>query len=601
MQIKFNKVKIKNFMSFGNNETVFEYKKGINIVTGVIEGDTKRNGIGKSILCADSISFALFGKTLRSEAHIKKEDLVNKINNKDCVVEVECVIDNKVYRIIRGIKPNFLTIYENEKEIKYDSMKNTQDWLNLKIGMSHTCFSNIIVLNVNHSKPFLAMDAKEKRQVMEDILSMNVYGRMANLSKDKFLSLKNEKSIYESELKNAIKTHEIELQNRKSILEESTRFEVDKNKRCKEINDEITSLSDTLDSITSQLKDIDYINQINEIDVKIDEIGKKLMLLHKKESSIKRSILDCNNTLDILEHSPHCPTCHTPTSGELVQKFIKDTKELKDKYILEVDEINSKIKMGENKKLSLSERLISIKKDYENNKNISNKIKELSNHIKLLTSQLNNENNRTLNIKDVVSEEKLNEYEKIKIDCETKFESICKELKYFNIFRNILGDEGIRKFVIAKILPFLNKKVNEYLKTMGSSDVVLFDETLTERIITRNRDERSYENFSSGEKKRIDLSILLSLMDLAKLQNSVDTNILILDEIIDTSMDSEGVEAFLTYLNTNFKKVHPDKAVYLITHRKDVDVELFDRLVYLVKRKDFTHIDRIVEQKPTDN
>jgi DNA repair exonuclease SbcCD ATPase subunit len=202
---------------------------------------------------------------------------------------------------------------------------------------------------------------------------------------------------------------------------------------------------------------------------------------------------------------------------------------------------------------------------------------------------------RVLTIENVISDDDIKKYSEKYDDVSKLYKDASKSFQFNSLLRKILGEEGIRKFVVSKVLPYFNSKINGYLKIMGSDLSLRFDSNLDEQIITRNREERRYGSFSAGEKKRIDISVLLSLMDLAKLQNSVDTNILILDEVLDTAMDNEGIENFLNYLKSGFKSSYPDKSVYIITHRNTISDDFYDTMIKLTKKDGFTSIDNIID------
>lgn len=597
MKIVFKQVRIKNFLSFGNSETIFDYNTGINVVTGVIEGGTSRNGIGKSALLVDSLSFAIYGKPLRGDAHIKKEDLINRVNGKNCKVEVDFTIGKDEYTVVRTIKPTSLTVYENGKEIKFDRMSNTQDWLQTKIGISHTCFSNILVLNVNSSKPFLSMDAKDKRQVIEDVLSMNVYGRMSDMAKDMHLTLKGEKQMAQTAMEQSINNFQMATENRNQLLEHRAVFDKEKEENCSEILEDIKTLNDRAKNLKEKITDRDYDSELEIAIKKQESIDNKLMLLGKKEAEANKTLKDCKNTLKVLEHAPYCPTCKTPTDGPLIQKFITETKECVETQTKILEDIDGKRTKGIEAKDSVVALIDNLRNERDNQNDAKRSLEHVEESIDKKQLQLEKEMNRSFNAADVVSEDKIEEFRSLMQEAEDTFNSISQDFEYYNYIRSVLGEEGVRKFVLAKIIPFLNSKVNQYLKIMGSDFTLIFDNSLNEEFITRSRDIRNYSSFSSGERKRIDLAVLLALMDVAKMQNSVDTNILILDEVLDTSMDSDGVESFLDYLKTGFKKLYPNKAIYIITHRKDIGDEHFDSVINLVKKRNFTYIDNVVDMK----
>jgi DNA repair exonuclease SbcCD ATPase subunit len=209
--------------------------------------------------------------------------------------------------------------------------------------------------------------------------------------------------------------------------------------------------------------------------------------------------------------------------------------------------------------------------------------------------EFNKEKERKLELNSIITDEEIIEQEKQSKLSEELFKATSNRSKYFKVIRGILGEEGISKYVVKKILPFLNKKANHYLSIFGSDYTILFDSELNEKLISKNRNERPYNSFSGGEKRRIDLSVLLAMIDTAKSQNSVDLNLLVLDEVLDTSMDSDGVQNFMDHISTNFKVSYPDKCVYIISHRKEISAEYFDSIINLVNEDGFTRIESITE------
>ena len=753
-KINFKKVFMKNFLSIGNSGQEFNYEKGIHAVTGHVEPSLKRNGVGKSTCLADSITFALFGKPLRK---VNKEDIVNTINNKDCVVKVEFSVDRNNYIVERGIKPTYLKVFENDEEVRFDSMKNTQKWLENKIQVNFTCFSNIIVLNINHSRPFLDMDAKSKREVLEDILSLNIYSRMAEEAKKRHLDAKTNSKVYETEFNLHRKSLEQALSSKTDIEAETKKFEQEKQEKIKKLKATLDNYKKEYEEINSIINDEDFTDKINEESEKLEKVvelisktqneiillkketennekivkdtanlekkkQKEILLLEndiegykrelekiieeisdedfpakinkekenldkvseaisttKKDIALtKKSIKDSEEALETLEHAPHCPTCKTPTDNPLVKKYIEETKKsfydnknkltkltksleennkllitlketitslqeqeklksvnifnkekletsitnhnklleqnklrldefketinnsssIIDENIIKVKELEEKLSKAEKAHTKLKNNINKLTQQERENEKNKTSLDKLQHSIDTLTENIEHESTRTLELNNIISEDKITELNQALESAEINFENSMKQFNYNKILRGILGEDGVRKYVMSKVLPFLNQKVNQYLQLLGSDYSIVFDSNLQEKIIARNREVRSYDSFSSGEKKRIDLSVLLSLMDVAKLQNSVDTNILILDEIIDSSMDSEGVESFLEFLSTGFREIYKDKSIYIITHRKEIgEGEYFNSMINLVKKNGFTRVENIIQLK----
>lgn len=594
MKIIFEKVIIKNFLSFGNNPIEFEYDNGINIVTGRNLDNGSRNGVGKSSLLVDSISFAIYGKPLRGE-HINKDELVNEINKKGCEVSVHFSIGSDQYVVTRAIKPTSFTVFVNEEEKRFDSIKNTERWLEEKIGISHTCFSNILVLNMNDTMPFLTMDAAGKREVIEDVLNLKVFGRLADVAKDKHLVAKGDLRTFESELKSAKETFELAESSHTNLKKEKEKFDTEKQNNINSIRASIEILNKEKKELEKQLENIDFDLEIKSVMGKMEQARSIISKSKEDLAVVNKNIRDYEATLSALEHAPHCPTCHVPSDNPILQKYVLETKDNFTKSKEEKNSLIDKIQKAE----SIYKVFIEKKENFEERKEIQNNLKSniqiVDGSISSKEESLRIEESREFTANQIITEDDLLKYKNKFNEVSEIVESASKTFNYNMVLRKVLGEEGVRKFILSKIIPFFNTKINQYLKIMGSDLTIVFNTNLDANILTRNREERSYGSFSAGEKKRIDISVLMSLMDLAKLQNSVDTNILVLDEVLDTAMDNEGIENFLTYLKDGFKLMYPDKAVYIITHRNTLSDDFYDKMIMLQKKDGFTTIDSIID------
>lgn len=606
MKLDFREVTIQNFLSFGNIPTTFTYTPGIHAVTGnLIPNSTIRNGIGKTTLLVESLSFLLYGKTLRN---INKDEIINTTNGDTCIVSGIFTIGDKAYRVERGIKPTTLKVWEKnikkweaepdgwtkEEEIQFDSLKNTQAMLEEKIRISFTCFTNMIILNVNHSKPFLEMDPKDKRSVLEDILSLSIYGRMSEKAKNKHLDAKSGITILENELKNCINTFNLTKQKRESLLAETIKFETEKQARIEKIENEISQLNEQKSKLEEKIKGVDFSDSLKKLNDVRNEIQNLMNTNKNEKASIKKEIEMRNEVLSKLEHSDHCPLCTTPTNNPLIKNYVTDLRN-------QVTTLNENLQKNTfafqdlcTKKEENEERILKIEENIEKLKNAKNKIKEYDISIKLSTENLEREHSRKLEITEIIPEKEYQELESKVKHAEESFNHAQKDFKYNKFIRGLLGEEGVRKYVTMKVLPILNKKVNFYLSMLGSDYNITFDSELKEKLIARNKDIRSYSSFSGGEKKRIDLALLLALMDVSKERNSIDTNILVLDEVLDTSLDTVGADAFLQHLKNGFKSTCPDKCIYIISHKKELGEETFDSIIHLVKKNGFTNIDKVI-------
>jgi DNA repair exonuclease SbcCD ATPase subunit len=606
MKIEFISITIQNFLSFGNIPITFNYVAGIHAVTGnLIPNTTIRNGIGKTTLLAESLTYLLYGKTLRN---INKDEIINTTNRDGCFLSGIFKIGDKVYKVDRGIKPNVLKIWELEsnqwlgentdwecaKQIQLDSIKHTQTLLEEKIKISYTCFTNMIILNVNHSIPFLSMDPAAKRSVLEDILSLSIYGRMSDKAKSKHLNAKSDMSILENDLKNAVNTLSLTKEKRESLLNETMKFENEKQKRISDLKNDIHSYEQSKNKIDEKIRNVDFGDILFTLKQELNNIIIKKNDTINNKSKLETELKMNNSVLVKLEHNDHCPLCQTPTSNPLISEYIHNLKNKVNELIDNIKKCNEEISEYEKNQNNIAEKISKVEDNIDKLKSAKNKIRELELSISNCTDNLNREINRKLEIKEIISHEEYEKLEDLVKIAEDKFNLAQKDFKYNKFIRNILGEDGVRKYVILKVLPILNRKVNFYLSMLGSDYTITFDNELKEKLIARNKDIRSYESFSGGEKKRIDLALLLALMDVSKERNSIDTNILVLDEILDTSLDTVGAESFLEHLKNGFKVTCPDKCIYIISHKKELGEELFDSIIHLIKKNDFTSIDKII-------
>jgi DNA repair exonuclease SbcCD ATPase subunit len=606
MKIIFKEITVQNFLSFGNVPTKFEYKPGINAVTGnLIPNTFIRNGIGKTTLLVEAPTFLIYGKVLRN---INNDEIINSTNRSQCVVSGIIQINDKIIRIQRTLGPSSLMFWEKsvkeweinpddwdeESATQLDSIKQTQLKLEEKIKISFTCFKNIIILNINHSKPFLEMSPPDKKSVVEDILSISIYGRMSDYAKKKHLDAKTDIQVFETELTSLTKTFNITKEQKESIVNETLKFEENKNKNIDNFNIQINSLQDKKVKYENIIKDKDYAQErLKLIEIKKDLEG-KLKTTQSNISNVSNKIRMYSDVISKLDGKDECPLCHTKTCNDSIVKHILELKDNVLTLNVENESNNEQYTLLSNEQKLNNQNLLRIEENIEKVKTIKQNIDKCNFEIKLIKDNITREQNRKLEIKEVISNDEFIKLEECVKNAEDKFNNAQRDFKYNKYIRNLLGDEGVRKYVTLKVLPVLNKKVNYYLNMLGSDYSITFDSELNEKLIARNSDIRSYSSFSGGEKKRIDLALLLALMDVAKERNSIDTNILVLDEILDTSLDSVGSEAFLEHIKSTFKTNSPDKCVYIISHKKELGEEKFDNIIHLVKKNGFTSIDHII-------
>lgn len=598
MKLKIKKVNAKNFLSIGSNEVEFDYESGIHAVIGkpILEGTT--NGVGKSTLFSDAITFGLYGKCMKD---LKVNEVLNSIVQEKCVVKVWFEANGVDYMVERGIKPGFLRIFkeDNEEPEEYGGKKETQYKLESILGVAYGSFINMISLNTNSSTPFFRMTALEKRQLLEDIMNLSVYGKMFEICKKEYNESRQLKKVLTVEYKLLRDNTKELIEKYKKIDKYKKEFEVKKQNDIQASQHKIEILTTKLDELTQKLDHKDYNDLMSKIKSKRSEVNEKKIKISSSMSTSINEIKRLTKRIADIEANPVCPICSTETTSEHVIEHINDLKQEIKKQEALVDKYNNykvKIEAALKELGSKADKVEALKDDVDEAKR---EISNISKDISYEENTLKNIENRSLDIGEIISKnEVLNSKKKLQIK-KNELDAETINMTYGSHLKNVLGDKGIKNYVIRKILPVLNTKMNEYLQMMKASYSILFDENLSEQIKYRACDTLSYNNCSSGEQKRIDLALMFTLLDIAKARSSVDCNVLVLDEVLDSSMCSDGVNCLMDFLRGKFKTKHPDLCTYVITHRPEIKEDNFDSIVVIEKENSFTKVAEIRKSIPT--
>ncbi len=567
--IKFNRVKWKNFLSTGNSFTEIDLNK--NKSTLVIGP----NGCGKSTML-DAISFGLFGKPHRS---INKQQLVNSINGKDCVVEVNFSIGQSNYNVIRGIKPNTFEIWKDGDMMNQSShSKEYQKILEQNIlKLNHKSFHQVVVLGSSSFIPFMQLSGGHRRSVIEDLLDINVFSKMNVILREQTIKLKDEiKDLnYKIDItKNKITTQNKYIKDIKTLTEENKKQYEEK---IKSHNDEIaqhqkdnSDLSYGLDEEQKQIED----------DLKRFHDLKNINMMANSE--VQTQMRAIGKTAKFFETTDNCPTCKQNISQEIKDSALSEAKieakSLQSRLTLIKDEYDGLVQDIDNWNHNLGsvrERQMII----NSNNNI---IRTLQNSIQEYQDFLNNDVSADLTNAKNQLEELNNEMAEVN---EEKMKA-NETYSYNSAMTEMLKDTGIKTKIIKQYLPVMNTLINQYLQVLDFYVHFDLDEEFNETIRSRHRDDFTYESFSEGEKQRIDLSLLFTWRQIAKMKNSVSTNLLILDETFDSSLDHEGVENLLKILNTL-----PDETnVFVISHKGEILDGKFEDKIEFIKVKNFSKV-----------
>tara|TARA_R100001463_G_scaffold68538_12_gene122053 strand:- start:264 stop:1988 length:1725 start_codon:yes stop_codon:yes gene_type:complete len=569
--INFTKLRFKNFGSFGNSFTEIDFtEKGLILVTGL-------NGHGKSFAYLDALTFALFGKPFRK---INMPQLVNSINLKNCLVEVYFTIGNTEYKIVRGLSPKVFEIFKDGEMLDQDA--KSKDYQNIIeeqiLKMNYKTFTQVVILGRSSFIPFMQLSPTDRRVVIENILDINIFSTMNSIAKAKLSIIKDYINDILSKIeaaKEKISFQEKYIQKIESQSKEST-----------------TKLEDQIkDSLILIEKCSNEIKSLETNHVASDDIRKKSLAIRSeisKMSSLRDQIVNNiqsnQKDIDFYEDNDSCPVCKQSIE-EMFRSSKLETSNLK-KGELEDGLVLLKEKLSE-KELLIKDIEIQYKSSLDIEKKIaSNKslLESSEDQVKKLQKQIDSFD---------PNEEELREEIKTKNMLEGQIESLDEQLEQrkkeqlnYKICVSLLKDSGIKSKIIKHYLPVVNKVINKFLKSMNFFTQFELDEEFNEIIKSRFRDKFSYMSFSEGEKLRIDLALLFAWREVAKLKNSANCNLLILDEIFDSSLDSMGTEELMKTLHG----VGLDGTVCIISHRMDSMVDKFTKAYQVKKIKNFSKL-----------
>jgi DNA repair exonuclease SbcCD ATPase subunit len=566
--IVFKKIKWKNFLSTGNIFTEVELNKS---ATTLIVGE---NGAGKSTLL-DALSFVLFNKPFRK---INKPLLLNSITKKDLVVEIEFTIGQNNYKIIRGVKPNIFEVYQNGALLNQSAdSKDYQDILEkhiLKINFKSFC--QVVVLGSASFVPFMSLPTGQRREIIEDLLDLQIFTSMNNILKQRITSnaedlIKQEanKTIVEEKIK-LVKKHLIEMQsNNEKIISE-------KNERIDQTNAQVNELNSEYWDVKNKRQDLEE-KLVDEKEL-ATSMKKLTALKHKFEAHLSSQ----KDQIKFFTDHDNCPTCKQSIDEsfkcDMVENNQQKVKELEENLELVAKnyvETNDKI----NELMNIQSEVNSLKMDEHK---LATKISSLIEY----RTQLENEIN---NIQKTVTEDNSDQLN-ILINELKEADDLLNELhdlkQTYQAVSVLLKDGGIKAKIIKQYIPIINKLINKYLSSMDFFVQFELNEEFNETIKSRFRDEFSYASFSEGEKMRINLAILFTWRAVAKLRNSISTNILIMDEVMDSSLDANGTEEFMKVLT----QLAVDTNTFIISHKTDQLYDKFTTVIKFEKHKNFSRI-----------
>jgi DNA repair exonuclease SbcCD ATPase subunit len=567
--IKFQKLRFKNFLSTGNTFTEIDF---INSPTTLVVG---HNGAGKSTML-DALSFGLFGKPHRK---ISKPQLVNSINGKGTMVEVEFMVGAQQYKIVRGIKPNIFEIWQNGNMINQNShAKEYQQVLEKNIlKLTHKSFHQIVVLGSSSFVPFMQLTGGARREVIEDLLDIGVFSKMNSILKEKTSLLKDQIR----DVNHNIEMCKTKVNAQKKYLRDlnavNTAYRNEKEEKIEEISSEI----DQIQERNTELSQILAERQPPLMD-NIASLAKKSKELTEYMSTFKSQIKSLVKESKFFEENEVCPSCDQDISQEIrddkVAKAKRKAKGLNDTMVL------AKEKEADQKSLQESyDAMMESLRNYTNELNNNNQtISRLQKNISAVQSELSRIHDETGDLETANKELDSLREEELTLT-EDKYK-LNEQFSYNQVNAELLKDTGIKTKIIKQYIPVINQLTNQYLQILDFFVHFDLDESFQETIRSRHRDAFTYDSFSEGEKQRIDLSLLFTWRQIAKMKNSVATNLLILDETFDSSLDDDGVDNLMKIINSLGEDTH----VFVISHKGELEDADFERRIEFVKEKNFS-------------
>ena len=565
--ILFEKVRWKNFLSTGNQYTEINFTEhDTNLIVGT-------NGAGKSTVL-DALTFSLFSKPFRK---INKGQLVNTVNEKDCKVEVEFIVNGICWKVIRGIKPNIFEIWKDGRLLnQFSHSADQQKWLEQNvIKMNYKSFTQIVILGSSAFVPFMQLTNTHRREVIEDLLDIKIFTSMNNIIKDKIrqqkeqikvLTLKKESLNDKVQMQENF-IEELEMRGKENIEEKKGKIKV--------LGIEINTHMEKNEMTESDVREL-----IDEQE-KVTGATKKLRELGNLKGKISQKVTTITKEHKFFTDNVTCPTCTQSIEEEFRINKINDAqtkaKELQSGY----KELEQAIKEEEKRErhfTKLSKEITTLTHGIsKNNTCISGcqrQIRDLESEIQTLTEQLADRN---------TEHEKLESFKESLTTTYNELVSQKDSISYYDFSYGLLKDGGVKSKIIKKYLPLINQQVNRYLQMMDFYINFILDEEFNETVSSPIHEDFSYASFSEGEKMRIDLALLFTWREVARMKNSVNTNLLIMDEVFDSSLDGYGTEEFLKII----KYVIKDANIFVISHKVGLE-DRFDNVTRFEKVKGFS-------------
>lgn len=593
--INFKSLTIKNFLSVGETPITINFKSGVNVITGInYDKEDSKNGVGKSTV-VDALYFALFGTTIRE---LSKDLIVNSFTKKKCEVVLIFDIENgngkSEYKITRSINPTKCFMTKNGEDVTRSTMMKTNEYIQRLVMSNGKIFQNSVIMTINNTIPFMAQSKIDKRKFIESILSLEIFSDMLSKAREEHNELKKDYEVLFTKIEGIEKGYNFN-------KEQLDAFE--ENKKIK-IQNFLKRIEENKQKIAEYKKSIKVLpdDVFEKLDTKETELRAELKLIQEEYKSVYGSCADTKSKIHHIEEQLKeiekvgaiCTTCKRAYSDDDIKHKEANKNELNTKLFAlnkdltsvqaSLEAINSKQEIKEKEINGIQNKKNIVKDVQSTNKNIETKISLTEENIQQILNEVEtvkNENNKALEevVKDLDDKLKAGKLELERLD---------HELAVLDCVKFVVSEEGVKSYIVKKILAVLNGRMAHYLEKLHANCLCQFNEFFDELITDEKGEVKSYFNFSGGERKRIDLACLFSFLDIRRMQGEVLFSTIFYDELLDSSLDDKGVELVLDILRERSQKYNEN--CYIITHRGTAITEKIDNTVFLEKRNNFTYL-----------
>ncbi len=593
--VKFKSLEIKNFLSVGETPVIVNFQPGVNVITGInYDKEDSKNGVGKSTI-ADALYFALFGSTIRE---LSKDLIVNSFTKKKCQVVLDIDIENgngsSQYRITRTINPTKCFITKNGEDVTRSTMIKTNEYIQKLVLSTGKVFQNSVIMTINNTVPFMAQSKVDKRKFVESILSLEIFSEMLSKARDEHNTLKKDYEVLFTKVEGIEKGY-------KFNKEQLDTFEEDKKSKIAEFTKRINESKIKIDELVKTIKQLPDDVMI-KLDIKEQACRDELTNIQKEYKQAYQALADIKSKINHVEDQLKeiekvgaiCTTCKRAYSDDDLKHKEVNKKELNTKFkVLNneltaaqkvLDKVNDNQLKKEKELKDVQDKKNVIRDIVNNNKNTEMKIALINEGVQALFKEIEDVKKQTNNaLENVVKELE----EKLKTGKE-ELEKLDKDCAILECVKFVVSEEGVKSYIVKKILAVLNSKMAYYLDKLQGNCLCQFNEFFDEQITDEKGDTKSYFNFSGGERKRIDLACLFSFLDIRRMQGDIHFSTIFYDELLDSSLDDKGVELVLDILR---ERAHSYKEnCYIITHRGTTITEKIDHTIFLEKRNNFTYL-----------